>query len=209
VQFQADLPLGPVDHGIGNTRLTTAVAIGVPALRQEQLAVEKAVKVVVCETQVDADHAVLSLTETAGPLFLNAGSLVPFLDIAGLVDDPDLMGAGMLGGHDVLQPIAHPIFVPLELAEKLLQRPRGYTCFQGDWLDALLRQIGELPTHVHTQVRARIFTTEAIAETIEESGKLCFQPAKLVGVHAMSSRSPWEGWILASRIGQGNVELAL
>jgi len=167
------------------------------------------VKVAACETQVDGDDAVLGLTQAAGPLFLNAGSLVPLLDVAGLLDDPDRMGAGMLGSHDVLQPIAHPVFVPLELAEELLQRPPCNTRFQGYGLDTLLGQIGELPTHLHTQMGARIFTTEAIAETIEERGKLCFQPMKLVGVHAMPSRSLWEGWILASRIGQGNVELAL
>ena len=58
---------------------------------------------------------------------------------------PISMGAGVLGGHVLLQPIAYPVFVPLELAEELLQRPRCNTRFKGNGLDALLRQIGELP----------------------------------------------------------------
>ena len=66
------------------------------------------------------------------------------------------MGAGMLGGHDVLQPIAHLVFVPLELAEELLQRPQCNIRLQGYGLDTLLGQIGELPTRVHTQMGARI-----------------------------------------------------
>ena len=50
---------------------------------------------------------------------------------------PIVWGAGMLGSHDVLQPIAHPVFVPLELAEELLQRPRCNTRFQGQCVQGL------------------------------------------------------------------------
>ncbi len=209
VQVQADLPLGPVDHGIGDTCLTATVAIGVPALRQIQLTVEKAVKIAASEAQVDGDDAVLGLAQTATPLFLNPGSFVPFLDVAGLVDHPNRMGAGVFGSHVALEPIAHPVFVPLELAEELLQRPRCNTRFQSYWLDALLRQVRELPAHVDPKMGSRIFPTEAIAETIEERTKLYFQLTKLVGVHAMPSLSPWEGWILAFGASRGNVELAL
>ena len=65
------------------------------------------------------------------------------------------------------------------------------------------------PALYNNKMGARIFPTKAIAETIEERGKLCFQPTKLIGVHALPSRSPWEAWILASTIGEGNFNLAL
>ena len=81
--------------------------------------------------------------------------------------------------------------------------------FQGYGLDALLGQLGELSKHVHTQMGAPILTTKAIAETIEERANFCFQSPKLVGVHALPSRSPFEDWIFAPRIGQHKIELVL
>jgi hypothetical protein len=41
---------------------------------------------------MDNDDVVLGLTQATGPPLLNACSLVPLLDIAGLVDDPDRVG---------------------------------------------------------------------------------------------------------------------
>ena len=77
------------------------------------------------------------------------------------------------------------VFAPPVLAEELLQCPRCNTRFQRNWLDALLRQVRKLPTDVDPKMGARIFPTEAIAETIEERSKLYFQPTKMsASMHA-------------------------
>src|SRR5208337_3998594 len=72
--------------------------------------------------------------------------LVPFLDVAGLVEDPDGMPTGVFGPHDVLQPIAQLILVPLELAEELLQGPWGHSGLEGDRLDTLVRRLDNCPS---------------------------------------------------------------
>ena len=54
---------------------------------------------------------------------LHAGGLVPLLDVAGLVDDADGLRAGVVGADEVLQPVAHPVLVPVVLAEELLEGP--------------------------------------------------------------------------------------
>jgi hypothetical protein len=97
---------------------TAPVAVGVATLRQVQLTEEKAVKGAASETHMDCDDAVFGLTQAAGPLFLNAGSVVPYPDVARLVDVPDRVWAGMLDRRVLLQPISHPFFVTLELAEE-------------------------------------------------------------------------------------------
>src|SRR5512135_2528025 len=125
VQLQGDLPLGPVGDVVGDAGLTAAVAIGVPALGQEQLAVEQAVEVAAGQPQVDGDEAVLGLAQAAAPLLLDAGGLVPLLGVAGLVEEPDGVRALVLGGDESLEPIPHLVLPPLELAEELLQGARG------------------------------------------------------------------------------------
>jgi hypothetical protein len=119
------------------------------------------------------------------------------------------MRASVIGGHDVLYPIAQRVFVPPVLAEELLQRPRCDTRFQSYWFDALLGQIRELPSHVHTQMGTCILATEAIGVPIEELSKFSFQFSKLFGVHAVPSVSPWKAGSLASRTDCANTNLAL
>jgi hypothetical protein len=119
------------------------------------------------------------------------------------------METAMIGGHDVLHPITQPVFAPPVLAEELLQRPWCNTCFQGYGLDTLLRQIGELPTHVDPQMGARVPSTETISKPVEEGREFYFQPTNFVGVHALPSTNPCEGCTLAFRDGRSNVELAL
>jgi hypothetical protein len=77
VQLQGDLPLGPVDHVVGDAGLAAAVAVIGPALGQEQLAVDQAMEVVAGIGQVDRDDTVLLLADGAAPLPLHAGGLVP------------------------------------------------------------------------------------------------------------------------------------
>ena len=118
VQFQGDLPLGPVDHVVGDARLATAVAVVGPGFGEEQLAVEQAVEAVAGVGEVDRDDAVLGLADGAAPLPLDARGLVPLLDVAGLVEDRDGVGPGMVVADDVLEPVAGLVVVPGVLAEE-------------------------------------------------------------------------------------------
>jgi hypothetical protein len=56
--------------------------------------------------EVDRDDAVLGLADRTAPLPLHAGGLVPLLDVAGLVEDRDGVGAGVLVADDLLEPVA-------------------------------------------------------------------------------------------------------
>jgi hypothetical protein len=89
IKLQGDLPLGPVHHGVGDAGLAAAVAVVGPGLRQVEFAVEQAVESIPGVGQVDGDDAVLLLADGPTPLALDAGGLVPLLDVAGLVEDPD------------------------------------------------------------------------------------------------------------------------
>src|SRR5512142_3080233 len=192
VKLQRDLPLRPVHQVVGDAGLAAAVTVGVPALGQEQLTVEQAVEVAAGQPQLDGDDAVLGLAQPAAPLLLDAGGLVPLLGIAGLVEEPDGVGALVLGGDEPLESVAHPALLPLELAEELLQGARGDIRLQRDRLDALLGQVGELPADVDTQVGAGVLATEAVVEVTEELNQLRLQPTDLVDVHALPSGSHWQ-----------------
>ena len=107
VELQGDLPLGPVHHVVGDAGLAAAGAVVGPGLRQVQFAVEQAVEAVAGVGEVDRDDAVLLLADGAAPLPLHAGGLVPLLDVAGLVEDPDRVGPGVLVADDLLEVVAH------------------------------------------------------------------------------------------------------
>src|SRR5208337_2364297 len=189
-------------HGTGRGRSP-------PALRQIQVAVEQAVEVAAGEAEMDGDHAVLGLAQAAAPLLLDPGCLVSLLGITRLVDDPDSMRPGVLGGHDPEEPVTHQAFVPLELAEELLEGAWCYPCLQGDRFDALLGQIRELPPDVRAQVGTSVFATEAVIELVEESEQFRLQPANLLSIHALPSGSPWQDKSLASQNRTSNLKLAL
>ena len=130
--------------------------------------------------QVDRDGAVLGLADDAAPLPLHAGGLVPLLDVAGLVEDPDDLRPGVVGADESLQPVAHPVLIPLQLAEELLQGPGRHAGLDGDGLDALAGQVGELPGDVDGQVSAGILALEAVIEEAQELGQFGLQPSQLL-----------------------------
>ncbi len=160
------------------------VAVVGPRLRQVQLAVEQGVEAVAGVGEVDRDDAVLLLAGGSAPLPLHAGGLVPLLDVAGLVDDPDGAGAGVLVADGLPDPVARPVFIPLVPAEELLQGPRRHTGVDRDRLDALLGDVRELPGDVHGQVGAGVLAGEAVVEPLEELLQFGPETPHLPHVHA-------------------------
>ena len=78
------------------------------------------------------------LAEAKDQILLHAGRLVCLLHPTGLVADPDPLWRGpRLPDGDLLNTVAHPLTVPAVLAEKLLERPRGQPCLEGDRHDTL------------------------------------------------------------------------
>ena len=156
---------------------------GMPASRQRsrssdqdfgqvQLAVEQGVEAVAGVGEVDRDDAVLLLAGGAAPLPLDAGGLVPLLDVAGLVDDRDGVGTGVLVADDVLDLVTRPVVIPAVLAEEFLQSPDRHAGLQRDRLDALLGEVRELPGDVHREVGAGVLAGEAVIEPLEELAEL-------------------------------------
>ena len=77
---QGDLPLGPIDHLVGNPGLTAAAPVRVPGrLRQIQLAVQQRVEVRRGVTEMHADDAVLYLAHGPAMLPLDARRLPALL----------------------------------------------------------------------------------------------------------------------------------
>ena len=192
VQFQGDLPLGPISHGVGNSGFSTAVAIGIPTFGEVQLAVEKSVEILTCEAQVDGNNAVLGLAQPTTPLLLDAGRLVTLFRVARFVEDPNDMGTLMLTGDELMEPVAQAILLPAVLAEKLLQGARRNVCVECNRLDALFREVRKLTSDLHAQVRSSVLTIEAVVKEINVLGELRLQPTNLVDIHVLPSRSPWQ-----------------
>src|SRR5450432_583210 len=81
--------------------------------------------------QMDRDDAILLLADAAAPLPLHAWSLVPLLDVARLIDEPDRRGARVIADDDFVQPTAQAVFIPTMLRQELLQGPRRDAGCQG------------------------------------------------------------------------------
>ena len=118
---------------------------------------------------------------------LDAGGLVPLLDVAGLVNDPDGVGPGVVVADDPLEVVAQPVLVPAVLAEELLQGPRRHAGVDRDRLDALLGDVRELAGDVHRQVSAGVLAGEAVVEPLEELLQCGLELADLRDVHARPS----------------------
>jgi hypothetical protein len=134
--------------------------------------------------QVDRDDAILGLAHRPAPLPLDAGGLVPLLDVAGLVEDADGVGPGVLVADDVLEAVSCPVVVPAVLAEELLEGPHRHAGVDGDRLDALLGDVGELAGDVDREVGASVFPREAVVEPLEELPQRGPELAELRDVHA-------------------------
>jgi hypothetical protein len=110
--------------------------------------------------------------------------------------NPDKLYIAKLAGG---KSIAETVLRPSVLGEDLLQGARGDVGVQGDRLDALLRQVRELPSDVDAQMRTSVLASEAVAEVIEEPGQLRLPWADRVDIHALPSGNPWQGTVSIRR----------
>ena len=84
------------------------------------------------------------LPTAPAPLTLDAGGLIPLLDVAGFVEDGNGVRPGVLVADDPLEVVTQGVVVPVVLAEELLQGPRRHASVQRDRFDALLGDVREL-----------------------------------------------------------------
>ena len=181
VQFQADLPFRPVDHVIRDARFAATRTIIRPVLGQEQVTVEQAVKIVAGIAQVYRDGAVLLLADATAPLPLDAGRLVAFLGETGFVQDADADAPRRVPSRTISWTRSRmPVLVPLVLAQELLQGSRCHTRLDGDRLDALLRQVRQLPVDIRRQMLTRILAAETVLETLRNRVNLGFNRRTVV-----------------------------
>lgn len=127
------------------------------------------------------------LPADTAPLPLYARCLVALLHVAGLVDDPDRVGPGILASHHLLETIPRPILVPVVPSQELLQVSRRNTRRQGDRLAALLPKVRQLALHVRGKMVSLIPPRETVIEPLQVTNQLRLQLANLIGVHAKSS----------------------
>ena len=115
----------------------------------------------------------------------------------------------MVVADDPLEVIAQEVLVPVVLAEEFLQRPRRNAGVDGDRLDALLGDVGELPGDVHRQVDAGVFSGETVVEPLEELLQRGLELAELRDVHARPSVNRGGEHIFAAADGSSRCDLAL
>ena len=164
-QFDADLPLGAVDHLVGDVGRPAAGAVVVPGvLRQVKLAVQQGAEVAAAHVQVDGDDAVVLLAGRAAVLVLHARRLVALLGHGGLVDAADdaqlvgrllARGRQVLAGDATLDLVAHLPVVPAVVGEELLERADRTPAGQGDGLHALAGQVRQQPAGIGLEVLER------------------------------------------------------
>ena len=121
----------------------------------------------------------------------------------------DAVRAVMLSDHELLNAITHHVVIPDKLAQELLQRSRSDACSDGDWLDALLRQVRELPANVDGQMFPRIAASKALGEVFEEAIEFRFQEPDLLSVHARSSITSAGGNSLVNLANPSKAKIAL
>jgi len=184
VLLQRHLPFGSIDHLVGNARLATTPAVVMPGLlRQVQLAIDEAVELRRRVAQMHADHAVLDLADGPAVLTLDAGGLAALLDEAGLIDNTDALGVAMPASHILLKLISHALFIPAEQAEKLLQVAGRHAERVGHGLEALTRQIAQLPLDVQVEIPSAADPAEVGIELPEETRQFRLELQNRLGVH--------------------------
>src|SRR5262249_8929246 len=157
--------------------------------RQEQLAIEQAVKIVVGIGQMDGDDAVIGLARCSAPLPLDSWRFFSLLGTTRLVNNPDAVRSSMFAGDEALQLGLHQTMIPIQQAQKLLERPRWHSSRVGNRLAVLPRQVGKLAFDVYRQMPARVASQKAVVELLQELSQPRPQRTNLLGIHARISWS--------------------
>jgi hypothetical protein len=103
--------------------------------------------------------------------------------VSRLVDDRHRLFVGVVAGDQPLRRVAQAVLVPRREREELLQRPRRHVRQVGDRLDALARQVAELPADVLLEVAARVGADEAVGVLVEVVGQCRPQRSDLLLGH--------------------------
>ena len=158
--------------------------------------------------QMNGVDAVFLLPHRSAVLPLHARSLISLLDPARLINDADRLVVGVLLGNDARHAAAHPVLVPGQVRQELLQRPHRGACCQRHRFHALPRQLRKLSSHVHGEMRLRVPPREAILKTIQVIRQLRLQPTNLLGIHALASGILLPGRNFAGNPFSGNTNIA-
>jgi|GEM_PF-3955778 len=197
ILLQRDLPFGPIDDLVGNPRRLTTRAVVVPCfLGQIQFAVDEAIELGRRIAQMHADHAVLDLAHRAAVLALDAGGHLAFLDETGLIDNADALAVGVPAGDMLLEPVPDRRLIPAVQAQELLQIARRHAERIGHGLDALTRQIAQLPLDVQVEITSAADPAEVGIELFEETRQFRLELHNRTGVHTddlpKETSFPWD-----------------
>jgi len=185
VLLQGDLPLGAMDDIFANTSMETPLSIFMPCLfRQKQFPVQQSVEIRRCVAQMNADYAILELSNGAAVLPLNAGGFVAFLGEAGLIDHADAVRVRMTPGHVLLQAASQGLVIPAKQAEELLKIPWRLADRIGHRFDTLSGQIAQLPLDIEVEIATGGDSTKAVIELVQKSSQFRFDSHNRFDVHA-------------------------
>jgi len=184
VLLQGDLPLGAMYDIVANTSLAASLPVPMPCfLRHKQLSIQQSVEIRRCVTQVNADDAIVQLSDGPAVLTLNTGGLVAFLGEAGLIDHADAVRVRMTPGHVLLEAVSQGLVIPAEKAEELLEIPGWLADRIGHWFDTLSGQIAQLPFDVEVEIAAGGDSAEAVIELVQKSSQFRFDSHNRFDVH--------------------------
>ena len=187
-EVQGDPPFRTEDHRLGDARFPASLGVGQPVLGQVEVPVEERVEILRHVAQMDRDHTVVDLARGPAVLALDAGSLVPFLGKARLVDVGDGVGVGV-ARHDLrLKLVASHQVVPQVQADKFLEGPRRDPGLQSDGGDVLALQIADLAPDVGPEVLAAGLGLNAWCKRTYERVQLLPQRLQPLRVHALILR---------------------
>jgi hypothetical protein len=95
----------------------------------------------------------------------------------------------MLSSDDLLHTIPHSILIPRQQTQKLLKRSRCHAGLQGDRLNALSIQVGQLSPKVNRQVLTTATIHKAIRKPTHEPFQFRDELSQSFGIHAKSSEN--------------------
>lgn len=115
----------------GDTWFVTEAVIVGPRSGSEQLTVQRTGREAPGRTPLHRDDAVLPPGGLPAPLLLGAGCLLPFPDVARLINHGNGVRSGVFPVDDLLYVTEDAVLVPAVLCQKLLQRSERHVASPG------------------------------------------------------------------------------